>query len=110
MKIDDDCRSTLTDGRSQGTAIFNPGNLQSLLSLFHQNGFPTGVVSAVRAGPVGQFHLVTVRAFRQRGRLEMIMRSPAIAPGFRMSSFGVRHKVLFLFWAGVHAAAPRVPK
>lgn len=91
---------------SRGTAIFNPGNLQSLLSLLHQNGFPAAVVSAVRTGLVGQFHLVTVRAFRQRRRLQMIMRSPAITPGFRMPSFRVRHKSLFLFWVGF-TAPPR---
>src|SRR5215472_5865768 len=53
--------------------------------------FPFLVVTAVRACTMRHTQLVTIGAFRKGSRCQMIVRPPAIAPGFRMSSFWIWH-------------------
>lgn len=59
--------------------------------LFHQDGFAPAIISAMRAGLMGQLGFVAMRALRELGPRKMIVRPAAVAPRLGMSSFWVRH-------------------
>ena len=64
-----------------------------MLLLHHLDNFAPLVFPAVRAHAVRQLGLMTVRALRQAGLLQRVMRASRRGALFGMSSFRIRHKI-----------------
>src|SRR5712692_8624035 len=58
---------------------------------FYQHHFPALIVAAVGAGPVRKLHFVAVRALRKSARHEIVMGTPAVPAGLRMTPFRIWH-------------------
>src|SRR4029453_19145869 len=68
----------------------------SRLGPLDRHDLPALVVPAVRANPMRQLRLATLRAHRARGRRELVMRAALSAACLRMASFRKRHRVLLV--------------
>src|SRR5215510_16350835 len=69
------------------------GGVGPRLRPFDGDDLPALVVPAVRADPVGQLRLATLRAYRARGRSELVVGATLAAARLRMSSFRQRHAI-----------------
>src|SRR6185503_15633948 len=70
------------------------GRLPVASGLADLDDFPPLVVAAMRTDPVRQLRLVAIRALRKDGTGQSVVGTPLVAARARMTSFGIRHRLV----------------